>query len=83
MDAAVNIGLPSDVAQELILETILGSAHLIEKSGKPPAELRRMVTSPGGTTAEAIGKLDDGDFTNLIKQAVSAAFDKAKSLANQ
>ena len=83
VDAAVNIGLPRNIAQQLILETILGSAHLIKKSGKPPAELRRMVTSPGGTTAEAIGKLDDGDFTNLIKQAVSAAYDKARNLGNQ
>ena len=83
VNAAINIGLPSDVAQELVLETVLGSAHLIEKSGKPAAELRRMVTSPSGTTAEAIGKLDDGDFTNLIKQAVSAAYDKARSLGNQ
>ena len=81
-DAAVHIGLPTDVAKELVLETILGSAHLLRQSGKEPAELRRMVTSPGGTTAEALLQLEKGDFANLIKQAVSAAHDKAKKLGS-
>jgi pyrroline-5-carboxylate reductase len=80
VEAAVDIGLPRDVAQELVLETLLGSGHLIRKSGKPPAELRRMVTSPGGTTAEALLQLEKGDFSGLIKQAVRAAYDKAKRL---
>ena len=80
VDAAVNIGLPQDVAQELVLETLLGSGHLIQRSGKPPAELRRMVTSPGGTTAEALLQLEKGGFSDLIRQAVSAAYNKAKRL---
>jgi len=78
--AAVNIGLSGDMAQLLALETMLGSAHLIQKSGKDPAELRRMVTSPGGTTAEALLVLEKGGFTNLLEQAVSAAYKKAKNL---
>ncbi len=82
VDAAVHIGLPRDVAQELVLETILGSGHLIQKSGKQPAELRRMVTSPGGTTAEALLQLEKGGFIKLMKQAVSAAYNKAKQLGN-
>jgi len=82
VDAAVHIGLPRDVAKELVLETVLGSAHLIQKSGKEPAELRRMVTSPGGTTAEALLQLEKGDFAGLLFQAVSAAHDKAKRLGN-
>ncbi|MBA7653161.1 Pyrroline-5-carboxylate reductase [subsurface metagenome] len=80
VDAAVNIGLPQEVAQELVLETLLGSGHLIQRSGKPPAELRRMVTSPGGTTAEALLQLEKGGFSDLIRQAVSAAYNKAKRL---
>ena len=80
VDAAVHIGLPRDMAQELVLETILGSGHLIQKSGKSPAELRRMVTSPGGTTAEALLQLDKGGFANLLLRAVTAAHDKAKKL---
>ncbi|GAI29458.1 unnamed protein product, partial [marine sediment metagenome] len=54
IDAAVAIGLPRDMARELVLQTILGSGRLIQKSGEEPADLRRMVTSPGGTTAEAL-----------------------------
>ena len=80
VDAAVHIGLPQDMAQELVLQTLLGSGHFIQRSGKPPAELRRMVTSPGGTTAEALLRLEEGGFSELIRQAVSAAYNKAKRL---
>ena len=71
------------MAEELVLQTLLGSAHLIPKSGKSPAELRQMVTSPGGTTAEALLKLEEGKFTELIKQAVTAAHDKVRKLGEK
>jgi len=80
VDAAVDIGLPRDMAQELVLEMMLGSVHFMHKSGKEAAELRRMVTSPGGTTAEALLRLEKGGFSDLLKQAVNAAHDKAKRL---
>jgi pyrroline-5-carboxylate reductase len=80
VNAAVDIGLPHDMAQELVLEMILGSVHFMHKSGKEAAELRRMVTSPGGTTAEALLRLEKGGFSDLLKQAVHAAHDKAKRL---
>ena len=83
VDTAVHIGLPQDMAQELVLQTMLGSAHLIQKSGKQPAELRRMVTSPGGTTAEALLQLEKGGFAELVSQAVSAAYNKAKRLGGE
>jgi len=82
IDAALNIGLPHDIAEPLVLETILGSVHFAQRSGKPLAELRRMVTSPGGTTAEALLQLEKGGFSELVKQAVSAAYNKAKSLGD-
>lgn len=82
VDAAVHIGLPHGIAQELVLQTMLGSGHFLQKSGRLPAELRRMVTSPGGTTAEAIDVLEKGQFTELVKQAVSAAYNKAKRLGD-
>ncbi len=82
VEAAVNIGLPRDVAQELVLQTILGSGHLVQKSGKEPAELRKMVTSAGGTTAEALLQFENGGFSDLILQAVMAAYNKAKSLGD-
>jgi len=78
--AAVHIGLPRDIAQELVLETLLGSGYLVQKSDKEPSELRKMVTSPGGTTAAALRQLEKEGFSNLILQAIIAAHDKAKNL---
>ena len=80
IDAAVHIGLPRNMAQELAVQTVLGSAQFVQESGKLPAELRAMVTSPGGTTAEAVFQLEKGAFTGLIAQAVTAAYEKAKKL---
>jgi len=80
IDAAVQIGIPRDRAEELVLQTMLGSARLIQKTGKPPAELRRMVTSPGGTTAEALHEFEKGEFSQLVMKAVAAAYNKAKEL---
>ena len=80
VDAAVHIGLPRGMAQELVLETILGSGQFVRRSDKSLAELRRMVTSPGGTTAEALLQLEKGGFSELVKQAVNAAYNKAKRL---
>ncbi|MCD6299965.1 MAG: pyrroline-5-carboxylate reductase [Dehalococcoidales bacterium] len=80
VDAALHIGLPRDIVQELVLQTVLGSGHFLQKSDKEAAELRKMVTSPGGTTAEALKVLEKGRFTELIKQAVTAAYNKAKRL---
>jgi pyrroline-5-carboxylate reductase len=80
IEAAVEIGLPRESAETMVLQTILGSAHLLEKSGKTPAELRRMVTSPGGTTAEAIARFEQGGFSGLVAKAINAAFEKSKKL---
>ena len=80
IDAAVAIGLSRDMARELVLHTMLGSGHLIQKSGKEPTELRKMVTSPGGTTAQALLHLDKGGFSQLLIEAVKAAYDKSKRL---
>ena len=78
--AAVNIGLPPDIAEELVLQTVSGSAQLAQVSDKNLTELRDMVTSPGGTTAEALLQLERGGLRALIAQAVSAAYHKAKLL---
>ncbi|MDO8567243.1 MAG: pyrroline-5-carboxylate reductase [Dehalococcoidales bacterium] len=82
VEAGVNIGLSRDVATKLVLQTMLGSAELIRKSGKTPAELRIMVTSPGGTTAEAIARFEKGGFSQLVSEAVLSAYNKAKTLGN-
>jgi pyrroline-5-carboxylate reductase len=82
-DAAVATGLPRDKAKEMVLQTMIGAGHLIEKSGKEPAELRKMVTSPGGTTAEAIRVFEEGGFNRLVAKAVEAAYRKARSLGGE
>jgi pyrroline-5-carboxylate reductase len=80
VDAGVHIGLPRDMAQELVIQTILGSTRTVEKTGKHPADLRNMVTSPGGTTTEALLQLEKGRFRSLLLEAVAAAYKKAKHL---
>jgi pyrroline-5-carboxylate reductase len=80
VEAAVSLGFAEGMAQELVLQTMLGSGQLLKKSGKSPAELRRMVTSPGGTTAAALQQFEDGNFKKLVQQAVVAAHRRAKEL---
>jgi len=81
IDAGVYIGLPRNIAEKLAVQTIIGSTHMVQKTGKHPAELRSMVTSPGGTTAEALLRLEKGSFRSLLLEAVAAAYDKAKHLS--
>ncbi len=80
IEAAVRIGFSEDTAQEPVLQTMLGSGRLLMKSGKPPAELRRMVTSPGGTTAAALKQFEDGNFKETVIKAVAAAYNRSKEL---
>ncbi|HEX7474526.1 MAG TPA: pyrroline-5-carboxylate reductase, partial [Dehalococcoidales bacterium] len=81
-EAAIKLGFTPEVAQKLVMQTLLGAGHLLQKSGKTPQELRRMVTSPGGTTAEAIATFEQGDFTGLVARAIKAAHEKAKKLGS-
>ncbi len=83
INAAVNIGLSRSNAEELVLQTMLGSAQLLIKSGQPPAELRRAVTSKGGTTERALKALEDGGFARLVEEAVRAAYLRAKELGKK
>lgn len=81
IDAGVHIGLPRNISQELVMQTILGTTHALRETGKHPAELRNMVTSPGGTTAEALLQLEKANFRSSIVEAVVIACDKAKRLS--
>ncbi|MBI2847183.1 MAG: pyrroline-5-carboxylate reductase [Chloroflexi bacterium] len=83
IDAGVHIGLPRDISYKLVLQTVLGSTLLVQKLGAHPAELRNMVTSPGGTTAEALLALEETGFRASVVQAVIAAFEKAKALGEE
>jgi pyrroline-5-carboxylate reductase len=79
-DAAKKIGLPPDIAHELVFRTVLGSARYAEKSGLELADLRKAVTSPGGTTAEALAVFEKGNFNALIAEGVIAACNKSRIL---
>jgi len=80
IDAAVHIGLPRSLAEELVLETVLGSAALAQSWRRHPAELRNMVTSPGGTTAEGLLELEKGGLRAMLDQAIKAGYEKARRL---
>ena len=79
VDAGVHIGLPRDMAQELVIQTILGSTRTVEKTGKH-VDLGNVVTSPGGTTTEALLQLERGRFRSLLIEAVAAAYKKDERL---
>jgi pyrroline-5-carboxylate reductase len=79
-DAAVHLGFPRHVARELVLDTMQGSAAFALGSGKHVAELRDMVTSPGGTSAEALYQLEKGRLRTVVSDAVWAAFERTLRL---
>jgi pyrroline-5-carboxylate reductase len=79
-DAAVHIGLHRKLAEELVTQTLLGSAHMVRDTGKHPAELKNMVTSPGGTTAEGLLCLEKAGIRGILAQAIIAAYEKVHVL---
>ena len=82
--AASQLGLPDDVAKTLVLQTAKGAALLAadaDKRAETPAELRRKVTSPGGTTEAALKVFADGKFGPLIAAAVKKARDRSQELS--
>lgn len=80
IDAAVHIGLRRDMAETMVLQMVLGSARYAQATGKPLAELRAQVTSPGGTTAEGLLVLEDAGLRAAFTKAILAAYEKAKKL---
>jgi pyrroline-5-carboxylate reductase len=80
IDAGVHLGFSRRVAQQLVLQTIRGSADFARQSVAHPAELRNMVTSPGGTSAEALYQLEKGGFRTVLSRAIWAAYQKSKYL---
>jgi len=82
VDAAVHLGFSRDVAHDIVIETMLGSILFAQKSGKHPAELRNMVTSPGGTSAEAIYQMEKGALRTVLSKAVWAAYQKSRLLGD-
>ena len=79
--AAIAEGLPVADARTLVVQTLLGAGRMLDEAGEAPAELRRRVTSPGGTTQAAIETFQAGGFEALVASAVHAARERGAALA--
>ncbi|CAN5892461.1 pyrroline-5-carboxylate reductase [soil metagenome] len=83
IDAGVHMGFPRRIAEQIVLQTVAGSVDFAKDSGKHMAELRNMVTSPGGTSAEAIYQMEKGGLRTVYSRAVYAAYQRTRSLAQE
>ncbi|GAB2790175.1 pyrroline-5-carboxylate reductase [Halomonas shantousis] len=81
--AGIQLGLPADSARRLALQTAFGAAKMARQSEFDPAELRRRVTSPGGTTERAIQSFEDGGLRQLFEEATQACALRARELADE
>ncbi|MGH3335614.1 MAG: pyrroline-5-carboxylate reductase, partial [Nocardioides sp.] len=81
IEAGVHLGLPRSTATELVVQTVVGSAHMLRETGTHPAVLREQVTSPGGTTAAALRELEIHKVRAAFLAAMEAARDRSRALA--
>lgn len=79
-DAAVKFGLPRDLAYEMSAQTLKGSAEMVLQTKQHPAVLKDAVTSPGGTTIEAIAKLEAEGFRSSVIEAMTVCFEKTLAM---
>ncbi len=79
IDAGVHLGFPRRIAEQIVLQTVAGSVSYARSSDKHLAELRNMVTSPGGTSAEAIYQMEKGGLRTILSKAVHAAYKRTQS----
>lgn len=82
-DAGVHMGFSREISKELVQQTMLGSTLFAIDSHKHPAELRNMVTSPGGTSAAAIYEMEKGGLRTILSKAVYAAYKRAVELGKK
>ncbi|GAA4724950.1 pyrroline-5-carboxylate reductase [Isoptericola chiayiensis] len=82
-EAGVLLGLTRDVARSLAVQTVLGAGRLLDETGEHPAILREKVSSPGGTTIQALKRLDDGGVRAAFLTALEAARDRSRELADE
>ena len=82
-DAGVHLGFSREISKELVQQTMLGSVQFAIESQKHPAELRNMVTSPGGTSAEAIYQMEKGALRTVLSKAIYGAYKRAVELGKR
>ena len=83
IDAGVHMGFPRELAHDLVAETLIGSAEFAAASDLHPAQLRNLVTSPGGTSAAAIYELEKGRIRTVLSDAVWAAYRRTLELGER
>jgi pyrroline-5-carboxylate reductase len=83
IDAGVHMGFPRRIAEQLVLQTIKGSVSYYQAASSHPATLRNQVTSPGGTSAEALYYLEKAGFRTAISRAVWAAYQRSLELGKE
>lgn len=86
VDAGVHLGFPRRVAEKLVVETLRGSVDFYDQSDEGPrhlARLRNQVTSPGGTSAEAIYYLEKAGFRTAVSRAIWAAYERSRDLGEE
>jgi pyrroline-5-carboxylate reductase len=81
-DGAVRSGMGREEANLLAASTVEGAARMVRESGKHPAQLKDLVTSPGGTTAAGIAALERGAFRGTVMDAVFAAWQRCRELSS-
>lgn len=79
-DGGVLMGMPRDKAYKIAAQAMIGSAKLMIESGKHPGELKDMITSPAGTTIEALHVLEKGGFRGLVMDCIKACAEKNKKI---
>ena len=81
VDAGVHLGFSRSVAQELVLQTVRGSVDFASQFSGHLADLRNQVTSPGGTSAEALYQMEKGALRTIVSKAVYAAYQRSRALS--
>ncbi len=80
IDAGVSVGIRRDVASEMVIQNVIGSARMLQENSTHPAELRNTVTSPAGTTSAAMQVLEESGFRSCLLKAVIEASRRAEEL---
>ncbi|OJS98139.1 pyrroline-5-carboxylate reductase [Marinobacter nauticus] len=81
--AATEAGIAPETARALAIQTMAGAAEMAARSDDDPAQLKRNVMSPGGTTERAVNTFEDGGLRQLVKKAYGAAFDRSREMSKE